>query len=44
MVGPQDLAAVLGAWGAGNASAADIDGDGVVGPQDLAVVLANWGS
>jgi hypothetical protein len=46
MVGPQDLAVVLGAWGSGQGQggAADINGDGVVGAEDLAALLANWGS
>ncbi len=44
MVGPQDLAGVLGAWGSANGGAADVDGDGFVGPQDLAALLANWGA
>lgn len=40
IVGPADLATLLGAWGG---SAADLDGDGVVGPSDLAILLGAWG-
>lgn len=47
VVGPGDLATLLGRWGAcplpPGACIADIDGDGVVGPTDLAILLGNWG-
>ena len=45
VVGPADLAVLLGAWGdcppAGDCPA-DLDGDGVVGAADLAFLLGNW--
>jgi len=48
VVNSQDLALLLGSWGACPAPPAschgDINGDGVVNAQDLAIVLANWGS
>ncbi len=44
VVGPQDLALALGAWGTSPQGGADLDGDGIVGPQDLAILLGNWGS
>jgi hypothetical protein len=40
-VGPEDLAALLGAWG--GAGPADLDGDGLVGAADLGVLLGAWG-
>ncbi len=43
-VGPEDLAALLGAWGPNAGSPADFDGDDMVGPGDLAVLLGAWGS
>lgn len=46
VVGPADLAIILGNWGPcadPSDCPADLDGDGVVGPIDLAVVLGNWG-
>jgi hypothetical protein len=42
LVGPQDLATLLSAWGTAQGGPADIDGDGFVGPQDLAALLSNW--
>ncbi len=41
VVGPQDLAILLGNWG--NPGVGDVDGDGVVGAPDLAAVLGAWG-
>jgi hypothetical protein len=49
VVGPPDLARVLGLWGPCPCCGADISGpilgvpDGVVGPPDLARVLGLWG-
>ncbi len=45
IVGPADLAVILGNWGPmpPNDPIADLNGDGVVGPADLAIVLGNWG-
>lgn len=47
IVGPADLAIVLGNWGPcpapPDACIADLDGDGSVGPADLAIILGNWG-
>ena len=46
LVGPTDLAVLLGSWGdcpKAHACDADLDGDGVVGPTDLAIMLGNWG-
>jgi hypothetical protein len=40
VVGPQDLATLLGNWG--NPGAGDIDGDGQVGAADLAALLGAW--
>jgi hypothetical protein len=42
-VGANDLAELLGAWGACAECPADFDGDGSVGPGDLALMLATWG-
>jgi len=42
VVGAQDLAILLGAWGQG-AGPADLDGDGQVSAADLAILLDNWG-
>ncbi|MDZ4828592.1 MAG: hypothetical protein SGJ09_00150 [Phycisphaerae bacterium] len=42
IVGPSDLATLLGAWG--SRGAADLDSDGAVGPADLAIILGSWGS
>ncbi|MEY3021139.1 MAG: 1,4-alpha-glucan branching enzyme GlgB [Planctomycetota bacterium] len=41
-VNGQDLAALLGSWGA-SGGAADVNGDGTVNGADLAVLLAEWG-
>ncbi len=49
-VGPQDLAALLSAWGAVPpdwsadpfATDADLDGNGVVGAPDIAILLSDW--
>lgn len=41
LVGPADLATLLGAWGT---SSADIDGDGATGAADLATLLTAWGA
>ncbi len=46
VVGPFDLAFVLGFWGLcpdPDDCPADLDGDGEVGPFDLALLLGNWG-
>ena len=43
VVGPFDLALVLGFWGPCDGCDMDLDGDGIVGPFDLALVLGNWG-
>ncbi|MCA9290490.1 MAG: hypothetical protein KDA25_05145 [Phycisphaerales bacterium] len=43
VVGPADLAILLGAWGENPGHPADLDGDGAVGPGDLAVLLSQWG-
>ena len=45
VVGPYDLAIVLGNWGPvpPNDPIADISNDSVVGSADLAIVLGNWG-
>ncbi len=43
MVGPADLATMLGSWGVCPDCPADLDGDGAVGPADLATLLGNWG-
>ncbi len=43
LVGPYDLAIVLGYWGPNPGHPADLDGDGYVGPFDLALVLGYWG-
>ncbi len=45
VVGPVDLAILLGSWGACadcDNCPADLDGDCNVGPVDLAVLLGNW--
>jgi hypothetical protein len=39
-----DLAAILGDWGACSGCAADIDGDGQVNGNDLATILGSWGA
>ena len=41
-VGGEDLAYLLGRWGAKDALA-DLSRDGVVGGEDLAIMLSNWG-
>jgi hypothetical protein len=38
-----DLAILLGQWGAGASSPADLTDDGVVNGGDLAVLLGDWG-
>ncbi|MCA9290285.1 MAG: hypothetical protein KDA25_04095 [Phycisphaerales bacterium] len=45
IVGPADLAFLLGAWGdcTNECCPADLGGDGSVGPADLAALLSNWG-
>ena len=43
IVGPLDLALVLGFWGPCEGCDMDLDGDGIVGPFDLALVLGAWG-
>lgn len=44
-VGPQDITALLSAWGAVQPAAGDADAnqDGVVGAADITALLANWG-
>ena len=42
VVGPTDLAQLLGAWGP-DAGPADLDGDGKVNASDLAMMLGAWG-
>ncbi len=44
IVGPADLAQVLGAWGPNPRHPADFNGDGEVGPADLAALLGSWGA
>ena len=39
--GPDDLAAMLNAWGSSD-SEWDLDGDGTVGAKDLTELLAHW--
>lgn len=41
VVGPSDLAILLGSWG--SAGPGDLDCDGVVGAADLAILLGAWG-
>ena len=43
VVGPFDLAVVLGNWGPCKGCPADLDGNSQVGPFDLALLLGNWG-
>lgn len=43
LVGPGDLAVLLGSWGENPGSPADLNGDGTVGAADLAMLLASWG-
>ncbi len=43
VVGPFDLASLLGSWGPNPGHPADLSGDGVVGPLDLAILLGAWG-
>ena len=43
VVGPADLAILLGLWGHIGSTAADLNGDMVVDPLDLAILLGNWG-
>jgi hypothetical protein len=40
LVGPSDLAILLGQWG--GKGTGDLDGDGVVGASDLAILLGAW--
>lgn len=42
VVGPADLASLLGSWGTGGS--ADLSGNGIVGAEDLSILLASWGS
>ncbi len=46
-VGPNDLAILLGFWGAcadcDGGCVGDLDGDCAVGPTDLAILLGSWG-
>jgi len=42
VVGPADLAILLGNWGL-TGVAGDVDGDGSIGAADLAALLAAWG-
>jgi hypothetical protein len=42
LVGPADLAAMLGNWG--GSGFGDLTEDGVVGPADLALLLGEWGA
>jgi len=42
VVGPADLAFLVGQWGVAD-SLADVDGDGTVGPADLAILIGSWG-
>lgn len=50
VVGPQDVALLLNAWGAVPPDVAfdprlpdaDLDGDGAVGPTDIAILLGSW--
>ena len=41
-VGVDDLLAIIGAWGSGDADA-DLNADGIVGVDDLLIVIGNWG-
>ncbi len=43
VVGPVDLAFLLGSWGSCAGCPADLNGDGLVGPFDLASLLGAWG-
>lgn len=43
VVGPADLATLLGAWGPNPGSPSDLDGDGNVNAADLAMLLGAWG-
>ncbi len=43
VVGPADLAILLGQWGPCPGCIADLDGDGAVGAADLAILLGAWG-
>ena len=39
-----DIGFLLSRWGtAGEAEAADLDGDGIVGPDDLNLAIGFWG-
>ncbi len=42
VVGPADLAVMLGVWGTPN-QLCDLSGDGLVGSDDIAVLLGVWG-
>ncbi len=46
VIGPADLAMLLGSWGPcplDDTCPADLDGDGNVGASDLAILLGSWG-
>ncbi len=43
LVGPPDLAVLLGKWGLCLGCEADLDDDGEVGASDLAILLGSWG-
>ena len=43
LVGPADLARLLGNWGSTGGSS-DLDDDGTVGQADLAILLGQWGA
>ena len=43
IVGPADLAQLLGSWGPCEGCPADFNGDGAVNAADLAQVLGAWG-
>jgi hypothetical protein len=44
VVGSNDMANLLGNWGASSfaENPYDLDGDGVVGAGDLAILVSNW--
>lgn len=44
IVGPADLAQLLGGWGPNPDHPADLNGDDVVNATDLAQLLGGWGS
>ncbi len=43
LVGPADLAQLLGAWGPNPGNPADLNGDGGIDGTDLAQLLGSWG-